>query len=28
LKVIYEVKISAFAIQNCLPKGMGLQCAS
>jgi hypothetical protein len=24
--VIYEVKIAVFAIQNCLPKGLGLQC--
>ncbi len=24
--MIYEVKIAVFAIQNCLPKGPGLQC--
>jgi hypothetical protein len=24
--MIYEVKIAVFAIQNCLPKGLGLHC--
>ncbi len=23
--MIYEVKIAVFAMQNCLPKGLGLQ---
>jgi hypothetical protein len=27
LKSDYEVKIVVFAIQNCLPKGLDLQCA-
>jgi hypothetical protein len=24
--MIYDVKIAVFATQNCLPKGLGLQC--
>jgi hypothetical protein len=25
--VIYEIKTAVFAIQNCLSKGLGLQCS-
>jgi hypothetical protein len=26
LKIIFEVKTAVFSIQNCLPRGLGLQC--